>query len=113
MGDVAAEVLKHLRKPHHKAATGVYEAYHVTTFEVVRSAPDNSMQVVRLEVCEAGPESEWPPGRFRVVATSEDGHRVISGRAESVAIVLDILRWQELDLPPKDVLLKRYRRKKT
>src|SRR5262245_6365528 len=52
--DPVVEVLNDVRKK----LTGVYEAYHVLTFELVRRALGNDMQVVRLEIFDEGPDPD-------------------------------------------------------
>src|SRR5262245_48561769 len=70
-------------------------------FEVAERARRGHLALVRLEVLEAGPESECPQGRYRVVARSEDGDRVRSGRPATVARARAVLRWDEGERLPR------------
>jgi hypothetical protein len=99
MDPVVLEVLDYLRK----RRGGVYEAYHVLTFDVVRSAPGDDGQEVCLQILDGGPDPAKAQCRYRAVLTTAEGHKVIGGRAPTVSIALAIFRWDELDLPPKVV----------
>jgi hypothetical protein len=91
------EALNYLKK----RRGGVFEAYHVLTFDVVRSAPGDDGQEVCLQILDGGPDPAKEQVRYRAILTTEEGHRIIGGRAQTVSIALAIVRWDELDLPPR------------
>ncbi len=71
------------------------EAYHVTTFQVVREDKQGNSHLVTVEVLDAGDGEEYP--RYMAVARSDNGKAASGSAAESVEAALSILHWYALD----------------
>ena len=71
------------------------EPAHVTTF---RAYKDN--ELVIIEIWDHGPDFHTPEYRYFCMATMEDGRKASGNGGLTVQDALDMVQWNELDLPP-------------
>jgi hypothetical protein len=72
-----------------------FEVSEVRVFKGYRKRKDGGIKEVTIEIHDRG--SELPAGRYRVIATDEDGRQASGNGDNALDVVLSTVHWYRLD----------------
>ena len=78
-----------------KKMAGIFEASRTTTYTCSRKTRAGTVQEVRVDILDAGPDN--PDARYRVVALSETGKRASGKAGHSIEVAVGMVPWWNLD----------------
>ena len=78
-----------------KSRGGIFELYHVTTYEGHRGTADGGEERVTVKILDAGPGAR--AGRYHCIVESESGRRATGNPNDDPHAALADVHWRNLD----------------